>query len=155
MSELAVPPGLFTAFPSLTRSCIEVTSPRDPRYNCVAWAAGESFRWWWPDALETCYWPPEVPREESLEAFVRAFGTLGYETCADGSLDSAYEKLAIFASRRVPTHVARQLADGNWTSKLGKSVDLSHFIDGLDGEVYGAVVQFMCKTSGSTPRNFG
>jgi hypothetical protein len=143
MTELTVPPQVFAAFPNLAASRMEATSPRDARYNCVAWAAGEDSRWWWPDSQGTCYWPTGVPREESLAAFISAFGSLGYEICADGALESAYEKLAIFASHGVPTHVARQLGSGNWTSKLGKSIDVTHLLEALDGEIYGAVLQFM------------
>jgi hypothetical protein len=143
MNELAVPPHVIAAFPNLAASRREARSPRDARYNCVAWAAGEDSRWWWPDSQGTAYWPTGAPREESLAGYIAAFGTLGYETCTDGALESAYEKLAIFASHGVPTHVTRQLGGGSGTSKLGKSIDLTHRLEALDGEVYGAVVQFM------------
>jgi len=148
MSGISVPPGLFTVFPRLAAARIEVTSPRDARYNCVAWAAGESARWWWPDPQGTCFWPHGAPREESLAAFIDAFRSLGYETCSDGALEAACERIAIFALHGVPTHVARQLTSGEWTSKLGRSVDLSCALSELEGEVYGTVAQFMRRSIG-------
>jgi hypothetical protein len=37
------------------------------------------------------------------------------------------------------THAARQLASGEWTSKLGKDVDISHSLRSLEGLTYGKV----------------
>ncbi len=57
-----------------------------PRYNCIAWAAGENHRRWWPADWDTVtfYWPPHLPRQplgkETLENFVRAFESLGYNS---------------------------------------------------------------------------
>jgi hypothetical protein len=42
------------------------------------------------------------------------------------------------------THAARQLPDGQWTSKLGKYVDIEHSApEDVAGGVYGEVMQFM------------
>jgi hypothetical protein len=68
-------------FPSLQDTKYNIASPRAVEYNCIAWAAGETVTCWWPDRLNIGYWPPGVPREETLEAFIRAFETLGYTTC--------------------------------------------------------------------------
>lgn len=115
-------------FPKLTTREFEVTSPFDDGYNCVAFAAEDAeLRWWWPSELGDTYWPAEVLREATLEAFVEAFGNLGYEECAGGALETGWQKVAIFVDGRgVPTHMARQLRDGNWASKLGKSEDIRH-----------------------------
>src|SRR5437660_406471 len=108
-------------FPALREVGFEATSPRDPGYNCVAWAAGDTTRWWWPAESPFAYWPNGVEREESLTSFIRAFATLGYEPASSGDYEPQFEKLAIFASGDgVPTHVARQIAGGAWTSKLGR-----------------------------------
>jgi hypothetical protein len=56
---------------------IIVKSPESPEYNCIAFAANEDFGWWWPIPESLYYWPENTPREETLEAFVRAFETLG------------------------------------------------------------------------------
>ena len=43
----------------------------------------------------------------------------------------------------VPTHAARQLTDGTWSSKLGRFHDISHSIDGLSGNEYGRPVLYL------------
>lgn len=86
-----------------------------------------------------CYWPPGVPREETVEAFSAAFATLGYSPTADPSHESGVEKVALFANT-APTHAARQLPSGKWTSKLGQAEDIEHLLTGLTGVVYGRVV---------------
>ena len=72
MSEI-----LRAAFPGLQTTSFRVTSPADPLYNCIAWAAGSNVDWWWPleDARKT-HWPADVPRVLTLDAFVSAFLTL-------------------------------------------------------------------------------
>ena len=40
--------------------------------------------------------------------------------------------------------MARQLAAGDWTSKLGKEEDLTHHtLKSLEGNLYGTVLKFM------------
>ena len=36
-----------------------------------------------------------------------------------------------------PTHAAKQLPNGRWTSKLGRSQDVEHTLEGLEGSAYG------------------
>jgi len=132
-------------FPQLKTAGFEITSPRDPRYNCIAWAAGDTRRWWWPGEVPFSFWPAGVLREESVANFIQAFATLGYEPAASGTHDLNYEKLALFASADgVPTHMARQLAQGAWTSKLGTLEDIAHIdVSGISGSDYGEVVTFL------------
>jgi hypothetical protein len=53
-------------------------------------------------------------------------------------LENGYEKVAIYTLNGVPTHAARQLPNGNWTSKLGSEIDIEHnSLDCLNGTVYG------------------
>src|ERR1041384_2554927 len=120
----------------------EATSPRDQRYNCVAWAAGDVTRWWWPAESPFAYWPPGTGREESVDSFIQAFAILGYERALSGDLEPQFEKVAIFASNDgVPTHMARQLGDGTWTSKLGSLEDIQHQeLSALEGAEYGTVI---------------
>ena len=70
--------------------------------------------------------PEGAPRNESVEAFTIAFGQLGYTTCEDGTLESGFEKVAIYEANNVVTHMARQLDTGMWTSKLGNGEDIEH-----------------------------
>jgi len=106
------------AFPLLDETNHEVTSNKSRFYNCVAWAFGITNAHWWPD--EDHYWPPGVIRAETIDGFVEAFQSQGYEVCPSGSREDGYEKIAIYGTRLgSPHHVARQLEDGEWTSKMG------------------------------------
>ena len=105
-------------------------------------------RWWWPDLANAYYWPPGVPREETIRAFVEAYAIQGYTECLDGTLVNGVEKLAIYGIRIgpdiYPTHAARQLEDGRWTSKLGSCEDIEHDnLEALSGPRYGAPVCFL------------
>ncbi len=130
---------LEVAFPNLADDGYRITSPVDPAYNCVAWATEESDRWWGPDVTGEHYWPPSVTREETLDAFVAAFATLGYLSSDSARLEPDFVKVAVFAKSGLPTHVARQLPSGRWTSKLGHSEDIEHVLHGLTGLVFGQV----------------
>ncbi|MGB3299647.1 MAG: hypothetical protein WBA76_15385 [Phormidesmis sp.] len=138
-------------FPNLASEGYRVTSPDTIDYNCVAWAAEAEETWWWPDLTEQEYWPEGVPREETLPAFVAAFRTIGYEVCKDALLEVGFQKVAIYANAQsLPRHVARQLANGEWTSKIGQYEDIQHkTLDALMGEppAYGAVIQVMRKAT--------
>jgi len=134
-------------FPNLAADGCEVTSPASLDYNCIAWAAGENHRWWWPD--EDAYWPEGVPlRSETVEAFVQAFAAIGYQPCDRATSIPGTEKVALYARGGRVTHAARQLANGKWSSKLGADVDLEHALDGLEGAQYGKVVQVLARPVG-------
>ena len=62
--------------------------------------------------------------------------------------------MAVFVAEGLPTHMARQLASGQWTSKLGKSVDIEHELHALAGERYGEVVRVLARpvAPSSSPR---
>src|SRR5262245_37921429 len=130
-------------FPNLAPTGYTVTSPATFVYNCIAWAAGITDDWWWPDPMGVSTWPAPARREETLAAFVEAFRTLGYVPCDDGAPEPGYEKVALYALAGVPKHAARQLPSGRWTSKLGELEDVEHTLDGLVGTWYGDVVQFL------------
>ncbi len=132
-------------FPGLASVEYRVTSPATSEYNCIAWAAEDDVAWWWPDPFGDYYWPPDVPRVESLDAFISAYGLLGYITCETAVLELGLEKVVIFVDANgVPTHAARQLPSGRWTSKLGQLEDIEHdTLDGLTGDLYGRVGQVL------------
>ena len=61
---------LKAIFPGLRTTSFRATSPADPIYNCIAWAAGDTSAWWWPlDDIRRFYWPANAPREITLAAF--------------------------------------------------------------------------------------
>lgn len=126
----------------------EVTSESTPQYNCFAWALGEDTRWIDPDPLFG-YWPEDIPSDGTINSFIELFRGAGYELCGDGSLEAGYEKIAIYAMENSPTHAARQLENGQWTSKLGTFEDIVHATpEELQGEFdhhYGRVAVFMIR----------
>jgi hypothetical protein len=136
---------LEEVFPGLMGTGYRLTSPREGGYNCIAWAAGDTKNWWWPNLdVSKEFWPPGVPREHTLDAFEAAFAALGYSVCEDDVLEQGYEKISLFAdSDGTPTHAARQIANGRWTSKLGKAEDIEHGLHDLEGVLYGSVVFIM------------
>jgi hypothetical protein len=118
--------GLELAFPRLVGSDYRITSPATPGYNCIAWAVGESGRWWWPDPAGVHHWPDGVPRDETLDAFSAAFASLGFVPAETLDCQPGLEKVAVYARGGRPTHAARQLEGGRWTSKLGSGPDIEH-----------------------------
>lgn len=137
-------------FPRLQFTNYAVTSPATPLYNCIAWAAGDDSAVWWPDSMDLGYWPPEAPRSETVDAFIEAFATIGYERCGDGDLEAGYEKVTIFVDPAgAPTHASRQLVDGSWTSKLGSEADIEHRrLDAVSGRQYGQPGVFLRRPRG-------
>lgn len=146
-----MPTHLEAFFPGLTSQGYRVTSQQTRMYNCIAWAAGESQRWWWPSNYS--YWPPGAPFEETISAFVNAFAIIGYVECADADLNPRHEKVAIYALNGIPTHAARQLIDGSWTSKCGEFEDISHSLTGLNGSLYGEPVKFLARERTSSAQS--
>jgi hypothetical protein len=150
---------LERCFPKLAAAGYDKTSdatgypPTPGAYNCIAWAADDPRKkyFWWPDP--DSYWPFWIKREESVSCFVKTFRWLGYRLCDSSCQEPSYDKIVLYAIHRSrqptpvptrlehfhdwePTHMARQLPDGSWTSKLGGSEDITHFtLDAL--ECYG------------------
>lgn len=155
----AAPPGprcaeLETILPILRRRDYQVIGAPTDRFNCIAFAAGDTTRWWMPTAVElhlaaefwprlvvarNAYWPPGIDGSGSLASYIAAFGTLGYQVCdPDPALQPSIEKIALYAfleDERAECgfdglgdvcHVARQLPDGRWASKCGEYETIAH-----------------------------
>ena len=127
-------------FPNLKDTYYRITSPQTEKYNCIAWAANDQKNWWWP--IYSGHWPQEAPRENTVRAFIIAYGLIGYSVCDNGDLELGFEKIALYTLNGEPSHAARQLNNGNWTSKLGIWEDIEHTLEGLTGNFYGVVAQF-------------
>lgn len=145
-------PDLKSVFPHLNSDNHRLASPVDGSYNCIAYAANDTTSWWWPTEkpIGGIYWPPDAPREETLEAFKIVFEGLGYTQCLDGTLEPGIEKIAVYVNRDgTPTHAARQLQTGEWVSKLGENVDIEHSypdaVGGYEKQGYGRVAFFMAR----------
>jgi transposase len=127
---------LERTFPKLLAAGYDITSPDtsslSTTYNCIAWAAHDTRHgFWWPH--EYGHWPLRLRREATVDCFIRAFRFLGYQKCNHSRPEFACEKVALYAIGGVPKHMARQLADGTWTSKLGDWEDITHYtLDALE-----------------------
>jgi hypothetical protein len=139
--------------PSLEGARYRITSPADPDYNCVAWGLRIASQWWSPGPDERNVWPDDVPAWPSLTAFVEVFEREGYERCEDEAYEEGFERIAIFTyPSGEPTHVARQLEGGKWTSKLGESVDIEHDdLSAVSCGLYGDVAVLMRRRGDPEP----
>ena len=135
-------------FPRLNPTNHRITSKASRRYNCIAWALGDDSQWFDPMVADA-YWPEDLPKELTLDSVVELFRQAGYEICSDGRLQAGYEKIAIYTNDGGPTHAARQLENGRWTSKLGNYHDIEHdSLEALNGDgygEYGSVAVFMVR----------
>jgi hypothetical protein len=141
-------------FPGLRGTNYRITSPPTDAYNCVAWAVGITNQWWWPLSYHgrSVYWPPVAAQAETLDAVREALGSVGFVPCTDSQQETGFEKVALFAdSQGIPTHVARQLPGGLWTSKLGQGDDIEHELNALEGHLYGTVVLVMSRPIPAAP----
>lgn len=132
-------------FPHLSpHLCEDAVSSATTLYNCIAWAANDVTNWWEPDPLEQYHWPDGVARQYTRDAYIAAFRTAGFEVCESGTPEPNMEKLVIYTLLGDPTHAARLLPNGNWTSKLGAYEDIQHTnLDCLGGPLYGRPHVFM------------
>lgn len=119
-------------FPLLTRELYEVVGDANADYNCIAFAAGDTTRWWEPDPLGVYYWPI-ANREYTVPCYSEMFESLGYERCRCSLRKRRFEKIALYHDPvgcvatlfqaavlpNTPTHAARQFSSGYWRSKLG------------------------------------
>ena len=90
--------------------------------------------------------------EETLACFTAAYNSLGYMVCNDETYEDGVEKVAVYADDfGKPTHAARQLDAGFWTSKLGRGHDIRHSsLSALEGKPglgkgYGTVALIMAR----------
>lgn len=137
---------LASRFSNMAGSHVRLTSPDDPGYNCLAWAADDTRRCWHPSAFGGLYWPGG-PAEDTLAAWIRAYKGLGFERSDSAEHETGREKLAIYADDSGPSHVARQLPNGWWTSKLGPREDIEHELHALTGDQYGQVVAILSRAT--------
>ena len=140
---------LFIYFPNLNSSNHRITSPKSRDYNCVAWAAGIDDQQIWPDGAEDLAyevaWPDDVRNDESVDAFIAYFESIGYSLCDNPTLEEGFLKIAIFVKDDYPRHISRQLPTGKWSSKMSfDEVDIEHDdLHCISGAAYGAATVYM------------
>ena len=133
---------LAQAFPKLTSEGFEVVEQPSRRYNCIAYAAGDTSEWWEPIARS--YWPDYATRSDRIESLIEVFAGLGFEQCQDSSLESGYEKVALYEEGGVWEHAALQTPDGRWRSKMGEGPLIEHRSpESLSGGMYGSPTIYM------------
>ncbi len=119
----------------------EVLAPHTNRYNCIAWSVRVNYRWDWP-APNT---RPATVRD--FDAYYARYHFRPLPTGLDYRVVPGMEKVVLYGhvrpGRRIePTHAARQLSDGTWTSKLGQAPRIRHLTpEALNGTSYGQPVK--------------
>jgi hypothetical protein len=131
-------------FPNISDVEKKKTSDLDDTYNCIAWAFKDSQRHWWPNKMRS-FWPIDVVGMTDIEAFEEWFRHDGWEETGECDFEKGYEKIALYTLNSQPTHAARLIDNGVWTSKLGTDIDLSHSLTDLNGPAYGSPTRFFKK----------
>ena len=133
------------ALPNSIVEPLQITSVATGNYNCIAWALEDTQHFYWPLPKEFFYWESDLPRKETIDCFVQLFEHYGYTICENALKERGYTKIAIYAKDDMPTHAARQLPNGLWTSKLGILEDVKHTLSAISGGIYGNVVVILRK----------
>ena len=133
---------LARAFPRLPREGFEIIDGPSDRYNCIAYAAGDTGQWW--DHNEDHHWPTSATRSNSIESLKEVFVGLGFEQCVDSTLEDGYEKVALYEEQERWTHAALQTATGRWRSKMGQGPVIEHpGPESISGGIYGNPAMYM------------
>ena len=133
---------LITAFPKLSSEGFEIVERASYQYNCIAFAAGNTNRWW--DHNRNHYWPEYAARSNSIESLKEVFVGMGFERCADSSREDGYRKVALYGEQGVWKHAAVQTPSGRWRSKMGRGPVIEHRSpESLSDGQYGHVAYYM------------
>ena len=136
------PARLAAAFPNLAHAGFEIVGQPSERYNCIAYAAADTSRWWWPDGIS--YWPPWATRTESIASLKEVFAGQGYEVCDAGGGAAGDEKVALYEWNGKMQHAALQMPNGRWRSKMGQGPVIEHHNpDALSCGIYGRATIIM------------
>lgn len=134
-------------FPNSYNEPFLITSQQTWSYNCIAWAFGDDKKWYWPTEHPSHYWPPNIRRELDLQSFIELYELVSYKICDSPDLEDSLEKIAIFAfPNGDPSHAAKQLPNGKWTSKMGPWHDVEHTFNSINNSPgYGNATIFMSR----------
>ena len=95
---------LVEAFPNLASEGFDTVEQASELYNCIACAAGDITKWWWPDGIN--YWPPWATPDNRMESLLEAFAGLGYEQCQNSDAEEGYQKVALYGFQDRFEHAA-------------------------------------------------
>ena len=71
---------------------------------------------------------------------MQLFAGEGFSLCDSDAAEPGYEKIALYAFVGRFTHAARQLSDGQWTSKMGNREVITHpSLTNLTGGFFGNI----------------
>jgi hypothetical protein len=116
-------PDQRTGFPRLGEE-FEVLAPASVMYNCIGWSLGNTGAWVWPtDGQQPAYLP-------NFDALYRYYGFRRVKGL-EFRRWPGHDKVVLYAVRKSdgsiqPTHAARQMPDGSWSSKLGSLPLIRH-----------------------------
>ena len=132
-------------------SLFKINSPKDVRYNCIAYASNKTDAFWWPEKKDGVDWPFGLPYDNSVENFIRLFEKQQYTVCIDDTFEDGFQKIAIYGKDdNTGTHAAKQLFDGRWASKMGLLEDIVHTSPtSIEGPSYGHVKVIMKRPNSS------
>lgn len=151
---------LRSLFPKLKATKDTIKSPVDIDYNCAGWALSDKASWWepWgglvlPSSTPQYKWSSSLPHDTLAETYVRFFEEHGFELTDSAVRERGFERLAVYVRDGEFTHVARQLPNGRWTSKLGDKEDIEHAQpEELENDgpfAYGRVALYMKRKRGA------
>ena len=139
-------------FPNLVASGYKKTSDETSTYNCLAWAVGDTTKWWQPNSVEPGHWwPPLAPAGPQVEIYAQALETLRFKRCQKPRWEKGVLTIALFTKPNGHfAHAAKLLANGKWSSKLGDWEDITHnTLAALESdgtrEAYGKVAIYLRK----------
>lgn len=140
---------LIEAFPNLSSDDFEIVEPASERYNCIAYAAGDTTKRWWPNGID--YWPPWATQDNRMESLKEAFAGLGYQQCGDGEVEDDCQKVALYGFQGRFEHTAVQTPCGRWRSKMGRGPLIEHLsLEVLAGRLYGDATTFVRRAAQPT-----
>lgn len=112
-------------WPNLNSSNYELKSDPTDEYNCVAWANHinhQSVDLSLDDDGEPLSYP-----DLSCLTYIEYFQSQGFEICESAEWEEGFEKIALYErDDETFEHVARQMSNSIWTSKLGEWEDIEH-----------------------------
>lgn len=124
------------------------TSLKRKGFNCVGYAldlVNKDIDMFW---FRDMYGLDGAKLDHSVNGYAKCFRDyFGYEICDDGQVENGFNKIALYSDTDNDfTHIAKQLENGNWTSKMGTYEDIEHYnLEALSGTLYGKPMLFMRK----------